>query len=82
VGYFQFLATIADFERDLIRERTGEGHLRRIGRPSSSTLAEVAAYARHAWEVESTKRNLVLIRKARETRNEDTREVYAGSMPT
>ena len=36
-------------------------------------LAEVAAYARHAWEVESTKRNLVLIRKARETRNEDAR---------
>ena len=36
-------------------------------------LAEVAAYARHAWEVELTKRNLVLIRKARETRNEDAR---------
>lgn len=35
-------------------------------------LAEVAALARHAWEVESTKHNLGLIREARQTRNEDT----------
>jgi hypothetical protein len=33
--------------------------------------SEVAAFARHAWEVQSTKRNLGLIRKARVARNED-----------
>ena len=34
-------------------------------------LAEATAYARHAWEVQSTKRNLGLIRAAREARHED-----------
>jgi MAP3K TRAFs-binding domain len=38
---------------------------------AGENLGEVAAFARHAWEVESTKRNLGLIRQARETRNED-----------
>jgi hypothetical protein len=34
-------------------------------------ISEVAAFARHAWEVQSTRRNLGLIRGAREVRNED-----------
>jgi hypothetical protein len=38
---------------------------------AEENLSEVTAYASHAWEVQSTKRNLGLIRKARETRNED-----------
>jgi hypothetical protein len=38
---------------------------------ADDNLSEVTAYARHAWEVQSTKRNLGLIRKAREARNED-----------
>ena len=38
---------------------------------ADENLSEVAAFARHAWEVESTKRNLGMIRQAREARNED-----------
>ena len=38
---------------------------------ADENLAEVASHARHAWEVQSTKRNLGLIRAARETRHED-----------
>ena len=38
---------------------------------ADENLSEVTAYARHAWEVQSTKRNLGLIRKAREARQED-----------
>ena len=38
---------------------------------ADENLSEVTACARHAWEVQSTKRNLGLIRKAREARQED-----------
>jgi len=39
---------------------------------ADENLAEVASHARHAWEVQSTRRNLGLIRAAREARAEDT----------
>ena len=38
---------------------------------TDENLAEAASHARHAWEVQSTKRNLGLIRAAREARHED-----------
>jgi hypothetical protein len=38
---------------------------------ADENLAEVASHARHAWEVQSTKRNLGLIRATREARAED-----------
>jgi hypothetical protein len=38
---------------------------------ADENLSEVTSYARHAWEVESTKRNLGLVRDAREARSED-----------
>jgi hypothetical protein len=38
---------------------------------ADENLAEAASHARHAWEVQSTKRNLGLIRVAREARHED-----------
>jgi cell division septum initiation protein DivIVA len=38
---------------------------------ADENLAEVASHARHAWEVQSTKRNLGLIRAVREARAED-----------
>ena len=38
---------------------------------ADENLTEVAAFARHAWEVESTKRNLGMIRQAREARSEN-----------
>jgi tetratricopeptide (TPR) repeat protein len=44
---------------------------------AEENLSEVTSFARHAWEVESTKRNLGLIRKAREARNEDAGWVEA-----
>jgi cell division septum initiation protein DivIVA len=38
---------------------------------ADENLAEAASHARHAWEIQSTKRNLGMIRAVRETRNED-----------
>jgi tetratricopeptide (TPR) repeat protein len=38
---------------------------------ADENLAEAAAHARHTWEVETTKRNLGLIRAVREARHED-----------
>lgn len=38
---------------------------------ADENLAEASSYARHAWEVQSTRRNLGLIRAAREARAED-----------
>jgi cell division septum initiation protein DivIVA len=38
---------------------------------ADENLAEAASHARHAWEVQSTKRNLGLIRAVRESRHED-----------
>jgi hypothetical protein len=38
---------------------------------ADENLAEVASHARHAWEVQSTRRNLGLIRAVREARHED-----------
>jgi cell division septum initiation protein DivIVA len=38
---------------------------------ADENLAEVASHARHAWEVQSTRRNLGMIRAAREARHED-----------
>jgi tetratricopeptide (TPR) repeat protein len=38
---------------------------------ADENLAEVASHARHNWEVQSTRRNLGLIRAAREARHED-----------
>jgi MAP3K TRAFs-binding domain len=44
---------------------------------ADENLSEVTGYARHAWEVQSTKRNLGLIRKVREARNEDAAWIEA-----
>jgi hypothetical protein len=44
---------------------------------AEDNLSEVTAYARHVWEVQSTKRNLGLIRHAREARNEDAAWIEA-----
>jgi hypothetical protein len=44
---------------------------------ADENLSEVTGYARHAWEVQSTKRNLGLIRKVREGRNEDAAWIEA-----
>ena len=44
---------------------------------AEDNLSEVTSFARHAWEVQSTKRNLGLIRNAREARNEDAAWIEA-----
>jgi MAP3K TRAFs-binding domain len=44
---------------------------------AEDNLSEVTAVARHVWEVQSTKRNLGLIRNAREARNEDAAWIEA-----
>jgi hypothetical protein len=44
---------------------------------AEENLAEAASFARHAWEVETTKRNLGLIRAAREAKNEDIAWIQA-----
>ena len=44
---------------------------------AEDNLSEVTAVARHAREVRSTKRNLGLIRNAREARNEDAAWIEA-----
>ena len=39
---------------------------------ADENLAEVSVFARHVWELESTKRNLGVIRRVRQARNQET----------